>query len=184
MSRGGVVTYRMAKELTRILRPLIGHSFQYIKNPDEFIEQVKTIKCEKGECIASYDVKVLFRFVSMDPTFKILKNRPDAKLHNRISISIKHIIVLLGLCFKNTHFFFQSRLHEQIQGAGMGSPISQILAKCFMEGFEIIAISTSPILPRLWRIYVDGTLIIQKTEHKNQYLEHINFIDLIPSSLQ
>ena len=59
----------------------------------------------------------------------------------------------------------------------MGSPISTIVAKQFMEKFEIKAISTATNLPRIWFRYVDDAFIIQKAEHSQQFLQHINSID-------
>ena len=43
-----------------------------------------------------------------------------------------------------------------------------------MEEFEVKAINSSPSPPCLWLRFVDKTFIIQKAEHTQQLLEHIN----------
>ena len=35
-----------------------------------------------------------------------------------------------------------------------------------------------PFIPRIWLRYVDDTFVIQKEEHKENFLEHINSVDL------
>ena len=60
----------------------------------------------------------------------------------------------------------------------MGSPISPIVDKLVMKEFETKTINTATNPPRLWKRYVDETFVIQKTEHRTQFLEHINCIDL------
>ena len=142
------------------------------------MEQVENITVEKGECITSYCVKALFTSVSVYPTINIIRNRleTDEELHNRTSIFIKQIIILLEFCLKGTYLFFHGMFYEQLQGAAMGSPINTIVVNLLMEDFETKAIKTSTNLPRLWRMYWYDSFAIQKTAHKNQFLELMNSI--------
>ena len=39
------------------------------------------------------------------------------------------------------------------------------------------AISTAANLPRLWKRYVDDTFLTQRTEYRNQFLQHLNSTD-------
>ena len=63
-------------------------------------------------------------------------------------------------------------------GAAMGSPISPLIANLFMEEFEVKALMTAPQSPHLWLRFVDDTFVIQKAEHSQQFLHHINTQDL------
>ena len=85
MSSRGTVTYGVAKELKRILIPLIAKSLHHIQNAKDFLEQVKNFRLEEGEYITSFDVTVLFTLVPKDSTVKVIKNRlgQDVELHNR-----------------------------------------------------------------------------------------------------
>ena len=58
----------------------------------------------------------------------------------------------------------------------MGSPISPLITNLFMEEFEIKALSTT-LHPYLWLRFVDDIYAIQKTEHSQQLLHHINTQD-------
>ena len=56
----------------------------------------------------------------------------------------------------------------------MGSPISPLIANIFMEEFEVQALQSSPNPPSMWLRFVDDTFVINRTEHSQQLLQHIN----------
>ena len=45
-----------------------------------------------------------------------------------------------------------------------------------MEGFETKVINTVACPPRLWRMYVDNAIVIQKTDHRTHFLQ-LNSMD-------
>ena len=58
------------------------------------------------------------------------------------------------------------------------NPSGPIVASLFMEEFENKAIIyTTPNPSRLWLRNVDDTFLIQRVEHNNQFMQHINSID-------
>ena len=144
-SRGSVI-YETAKELARILKPLVRICPHHVQNTKDFINSIEGIQLKPEECIMSYDVNALFTSVPIQPTVNIIKKHQeeDKELHLRTSMTVKHISCLLEFCLKNTYFSFQGRFYERIEGAGMGSPISPIIANLFMEDLEVQAINTSP----------------------------------------
>ena len=73
MSSCGSVTYGVAKEPAKILKPLVGKSPHYITSTQDFVEQARQIKLEPGECLSSYDVSALFTSVPIDPALNINK---------------------------------------------------------------------------------------------------------------
>ena len=74
VSSCGSVTYGVAKELAKILKPLVGKSAHHINSTQDFVEQVKHITLAPGECLSSYDVSALFTSVPIDPALKIIKD--------------------------------------------------------------------------------------------------------------
>ena len=77
VSSCGSVTYGVAKELAKILKPLVGKSPHHITSTQDFVEQAKHIKLEPGECLSSYDVSALFTSVPIDPSLNIIKDLLD-----------------------------------------------------------------------------------------------------------
>ena len=135
VSSRGSINYELAKELSRILRPLVGSSIHHIKNTADFVQHLKGITLEANEAIVSYDVSELFTSEPIDPAINIIRRKLelDQGLHLRTSMSVEQIISLLEFCLKTTYFQFQGRFFEQLQGAAMGSPISPIMANLCME---------------------------------------------------
>ena len=130
VSSCGSVTYGVAKELAKILKPLVGRSPHRITSTHNFVEQAKQIKLEPGECLSSYDVSALFTSVPIDPALNIIKDLldKDTTLKERTVMEVSDIILLLEFCLKNTYFSFQDQFYEQVEGAAMGSPVSPIVA--------------------------------------------------------
>ena len=135
----------MAKELSKILKPLVGKSPHHINSTQDFVEQVKHITLVPGECLSSHDVSVLFTSVPIDLALKIIKDLlvKDPTLKDRTVIGIDYIILLLKFCLKNTYFSFQGQFFEQAEGAAIGSPVSPIVANLYMEYLEQKALSTA-----------------------------------------
>ena len=180
VSSRGTVSYETARELTRILKPLMGKSAYSVQNTKDFVEQLKNIKLQPNECITSYDVKALFTSVPIEPAIEIIKKHleDDKDVQQRTSMTVKHIICWLEFCLKNTFFIFQGRYYEQVEGAAIGSPISPIVANLYMEAFEKQALNTAPHLPSLWWRFVDNIYLwSSKQTHKDRFIEHINSID-------
>ena len=121
VSSCGSVTYGVAKELAKILKPFIGKSPHHITSTQDFVEQAKHIKLEPGECLSSYDVSALFTSVPIDPALNIIKDLldKDNTLKERTVMEVGDIILLLKFCLKNTYFSFQGQFYEQVEGAAM-----------------------------------------------------------------
>ena len=146
ISSTGTVTYNTAKELAKILKPLVGLSSHHVHSTKDFIDHIKEVRLRQGECIISYDVTSLFTSVPIQPVLNIIQQRLaiDQDLQNRTSISIQHIINLLEFCLNSTSFVFQGQYYQQMEGEAMGSPLSPIVANIFMEQFEKEALETAP----------------------------------------
>ena len=92
-------------------------------------------------------------------------------------MSIAQITSLLEFCLTHTYFLFQGKYYQQTQGAAMGSPISPLIANIFMKEFEVKALQSFPNPPSLWLSFVDNTFVINKAEHSQDLLHHINSQD-------
>ena len=179
VSSRGSINYELAKELSRILRLLVGSSLHHIKNTGDFDQHLKGITLRANEDIVSYHVSALFTSVPKKPAINIIRRKLelDQELHLRTSISVVQIISLLEFCLKTIYFQFQGRFFEQLQGAAMGSPISLIVTNLYMEDYENKAINTVECLPKVWKRYMDDTFVVIEANKKQGFLHHINGVD-------
>ena len=85
------VTYTTAKELSRILKLLVGKSPHHIHNNQDFIEHLKGIQIGPDEIMVSYDVKALFTYVPIQPALNIIEKflKEDTGLQNRTTMPVK-----------------------------------------------------------------------------------------------
>ena len=70
VSSCGLVTFGVAKELAKILKPLVYKSPHHINSTRDFVEKVRHITLAPGECLSSYDVSALFTSVPIVPALK------------------------------------------------------------------------------------------------------------------
>ena len=98
----------------------------------------------------------------MAAAVEVIKGRlqQDTELPKRTILSTNNILELLEFCLNNTYFLFQNQYFEQTKGAALGSPVSPIVANFYMEAFEDRAINTALNPLRMWRRYVDETVVI------------------------
>ena len=141
----GSVTHTTAKELSRILKPLVGKSSHHVKSNMDFIQSLEGIQLKPEECMMSFDVEALFTSMPIGPAISIIKKHleVDKDLHQRTTITMKQISCLLEFCLRTTYFTFQGKMYEQVKRAAMGSPISPIVANLFMEDLETRALATA-----------------------------------------
>ena len=98
----------MAKELAKILKPLVVKSPHHINSTQDFVEQAKHITLAPEKCLSSYDVSALFTSVPVDPALKIIKDllEKDHTLKERTVMEVSDIILLLEFCLKEHLLFF------------------------------------------------------------------------------
>ena len=59
VSSRGLVTYGVAKVLTKILKPMAGRSPHHIHSTQDFVEQANKVTLKPGECLSSYDATLV-----------------------------------------------------------------------------------------------------------------------------
>ena len=96
VSSCGSVTYGVAKELAKILTPLVDWPPHHINSTQDFVEQVKHITLAPGECLSSYDVPAMFTSVQVDPALNIIRDLldKDHTLKERTVLVVNDIMLL------------------------------------------------------------------------------------------
>ena len=88
------------------------------------------------------------------------------------------IVSLLRLCLEDTYFSFRGGIYQQVFGTAMGSPVSVTVANLVMEDVEERALNTYPNPPKFWKRYVDDVCVAMKRDETNDFLNHLNSIEL------
>ena len=90
VSSRGSVTYGLAKVLAKILKPLVGKSLHQMQSTNDFVDRVRKVTLQPGECLCSYDVTALFTSVPVDPALELIRElqEQDTTLWDRTVLSI------------------------------------------------------------------------------------------------
>ena len=124
--------YNLARFLCDLLSPLVPNDYSD-KDTFSFFSQLKNTNLSKI-FFASYDVTSLFTNIRLQETIDIATNLIFN--HNpNLSITRKELKKPFHFTTSQTHFIFNSKFYNQIDGVTMVSPLAPALANIFM-GFH------------------------------------------------
>ena len=123
--------------------PLVGKNCHSIKNTKELVDKLRGLEIPPAQKLVSYDVTPLFTSVLVDKALEVITERlqEDDTLTSHTDMTIPQIIDLLNFCLNTIYFIYNGAYYQQTHGAAMGSPISPLVANCYMEQFEEVAVS-------------------------------------------
>ena len=122
----GAVTYSTSKELSRILKALVGKSPNHIYNTQDFIEHLMGIQLGPDEVIMSYDVRGTLYFSAYPVCIRSHREASQRRYwppEQNIYVHKTHH-GLTGVLPEEHVFYLQREIYEQVEGAAMGPPIS------------------------------------------------------------
>jgi hypothetical protein len=103
------------------------------------------------------------------PVFYRLENTTFRKLDlfpssgeeaERFVLQVEAIMELLEVCLRAIYFQVDGKFFHQKDGMAMGSSLSPIVSKIFMDHFEKIALDSAQHHPSLWLRYVEDTFVV------------------------
>lgn len=155
----GSPAYKLNKHLTHLLTNKYKFDSKHsVKNTNEFIKELKTIKLEptnKKIRMISFDIIDLYTNVPTSQTIKIIER--SLKDRNVDCLEIESFINLLTACTNQNFFSFDNNYYKIINGLPMGSPLSPILSNIFMDRIDkqILANQTFKNQIIFYKRYVD-----------------------------
>ena len=129
----GTFNYNLACFLCDLLSPLVPNDYP-CKDTFSLISQIKNANLSK-KFLVSYDVTSLFTNIPLQETINIAINL--IFIHNpNLNITKKLIKKLFLFATSQTHFIFNNKFYNQIDGVAMGSPLAPVLANILMDFYE------------------------------------------------
>ena len=92
----GSPTYDLAKHLAKILKPLVGKTFSFIKYSSQLVSKMKDWKMNDNDLLISFDVVSLYTKIPINEAVEVIKKESDPETAH-----------LVEICLRSTYFCFQ-----------------------------------------------------------------------------
>ena len=169
-----VASYKLSKYLVNVLSPLSTNEFT-LKNSFDFRNQIQNISNCDNLVMASFDITDLYTNVPLSETLDICMNL--LANGNYFDIPSTLLRKLLELSVYDTIFCFNGSYYKQLDGLGMGLPLSPTLANIFLCYHESNWLRSCPVefKPEFYRRYMDDTfLLFRDASHVQKFLDYLN----------
>ena len=169
----GTFNYNLARFLCDFLSPLVPNDYS-CKDTFSFVSQIKNANLSK-KFLVSYNVTSLFTNISLQETIDIAINLIFN--HNpNLNITRKELKKLFLFATSQTHFIFNSKFYNQIDGVAMGSLLAPVLANIFMGFHESKWLNKNNLnKPQFYSIYVDH--ILAAFDNEQDSLNFLKFLN-------
>ena len=125
----GTFHYNLAHFLCNFLSPLVPNDYSF-KDTFSFVSQIKNANLSR-KFLVSYNVTSDFTNIPLQETIDIAINLLFNHNHS-INITKKELKKFFLFATSQTHFIFNSKFYNQIDGVAMGSPFAPVLANIFL----------------------------------------------------
>jgi hypothetical protein len=156
----GTYNYGLAKALKQMLSNII-QSKVVIKDTFAFINALRSLpKSASKYKMVSFDISSLYTNIPLKETIEIILKH----LYDQASpppMKRNDMKKLLEFATKNSHFLFDGKVYDQVDGVSMGSPLAPLLAEIFLQDFEK---KHQHVFDEMgigyWKRYVDDTFVL------------------------
>ena len=168
----GTFNYKLARFLCDLCSPLVPNDYS-CKDAFSFVSQIKYANLAK-KFLVSYDVTSLFTNIPLKETIDIAINLIFNDNPN-LNITKKELKKLFLFATSQTHFIFNGKFYNQIDGVAMGSPLTPALANIFMGFYESRWLNEYNLnKPKFYLRYVDDILAAFDKEQ-----DSLNFLNIL-----
>ena len=169
----GTFNYNMAHFLCNALSPLVPNDYS-CKDTFSFVSQIKNSNLSKT-FLLSYDLTSLFTNIPFQETIDIVINL-IFNYNPNINITRKELKKLFLFPTSQTHFIFNSKFYNQIDGVAMGSLLAPVLANIFIGLRESKWLNEYNLnKSKLYLRYVDDILTaFDKAQDSFHFLHFLN----------
>ena len=169
-------SYKLSKFLIPVLAHLTTNQYT-VSNSYSFSESIREIN-SRGLYMCSFDVESLYTNIPLEETINICLNLLFPSDNSTVlGLNRQYFKRLLEHSVLNSIFLFCGELYKQIDGVGMGLPLSSSFANIFLCYNETIWLHDCPIdfKPIMYKRYVDDTfLLFRDPAHADLFLNYLN----------
>ena len=123
------------------------------------VEELKEVRIN-DRFLVSFDVHSLFTNIPLKEIIKLAADLIKTSYPN-LKISSDNLTKLFKFATCETHFLFNGKFYDQIDGVAMGSPLAPVLANLFMGHNEKLELENFQwIQPSYYRRYVDDIYLV------------------------
>ena len=173
MSANGHPTELLSQYIDIHLKQHVPGIPSYIKDTNHLLEILKSLKVPDGAKLVTLDVTSLYTNIpqseAVEAVREFMSQKADPQTANMLAELTK--LVLEGNVFE-----FGPNFYIQTHGTAMGTRMAPNLSNIFMHLFETKHIPNAPIVPIIWKRYIDDILAIFvcDTEELNTFERWIN----------
>ena len=139
-----------------------------------FINEINKLK-GNGKFMTSFDVVSLYTNIPLNETIDLAVNIIKVNEPN-IKVSHKELKQLFMFATAETHFLFEDKVYDQVDGVSMGSPLAPVLANLFMGYHENNWIKHyDGVSPLIYKRYVDDIFcLFNREQDALDFLTYLN----------
>ena len=169
----GTFNNNLARFLCALLSPLVLNDYS-CRDTFAFVSQIKNANISK-KFLVPYDVTSVLTNVPIQETIDIAINLIFN--HNpNLTITRKELKKFFLFTTSKTHFIFNSKFYNQIDGIAMGSPLAHVLANIFMGFHESKWLNEYNLnKTKFYLRYFDD--ILAAFDNEQDSLNFLNFLD-------
>ena len=165
--------YHLAKYLCNLLQPYLPSSYS-ISDTFSFVQELNTVDLS-NKFMVSFDVASLFTNIPLKESIDLAVSyitEGNAKL----KFSKAELLKMFSIATSQTHFLFNGKVFDQIDGVAMGSPLAPVLANLFLGHHENIWLKNYQGPSNLfYRRYVDDVFCVFDNENDAElFFDFIN----------
>ena len=165
--------YNLARFLCDLLSPLVPSDYS-CKDTFSFVCQINNANISKI-FLVSYDATSLFTNILLQEIIDIAINLIFNRNLN-LNITKKELKKRFLFATSPTHFIFNSKFYNQIDGVALGSPMAPVLANTFMGLYKSKWLNEYNLnKPKFYLRYVDD--ILAAFDKEQDPLNFLNFLN-------
>lgn len=171
-----VPCFKLSQYLGQILRNIVSKQYN-IKNSIELKNQLKSVKLEPNNILASLDVVSLFTNIPIHTAINnIMKKWNTISTYTTIPKS-KFLDILKFCLHENNYFAYNNKFYNQIFGMPMGNPLSPTIADIVLDNLLDVVLAdlrNKNIHIKFITKYVDDIFLVINIDDKTKILDAFN----------